>query len=64
MTITTGLMRMVGLAFPRAAFKLAMAILEQVGRRLNAADERYVHSLNIVSALAAESTVMSREQVA
>lgn len=64
MTITTGLMRMVGLAFPRAAFKLSMAILELVGRRLHDADERYVHSLNIVSALAAESTVMSQERVA
>jgi len=64
MSVTTGLMRMVGLAFPRAAFKLAMAVLDLVGRRLHAADERYVHSLNIVSALAAESTVMSEVQVA
>ena len=64
MTVTTGLMRMLGLAFPRPAFKLSMAILELVGRRVHDADERYEHSLSIVSALAAESTVMVQERVA
>jgi CRP-like cAMP-binding protein len=64
MAITTGLLRMLGHSSPRAAFKLAMAVLELAGRRLRDSNQRYVDSLDIVSALAAGSTVMSEQQVA
>lgn len=64
MAITTGLIRMLGHASPRAAFKLAMAVLELAGQRLQASNQRYVDSLNIVSALSAGSTVMSAHQMA
>ncbi len=64
LVITTGLMRMLGHAAPRAAFKLAMAVLDLAGRRLRASNRRYEDSLNIVSALSAGSTVMSAQQVA
>jgi len=64
MTVTTGLMRMLGESSPRAAFKLAMAVLELAGGRLRVANQRYVDSLNIVSALSAGVTVMTEEQAA
>ncbi len=64
MTITTALLRILGLSAPRAAFKLTMAVLELVGARLRSANQRYMDSLNIVSALAAGGTVMTEQQVA
>lgn len=64
MTITTGLVKMLGHAAPRAGFKLAMALLDIAGRRLRAADQRYSDSINIVSALAADGTVMMEQKVA
>ena len=64
MSISTALLRMLGLSAPRAAFKLTMAVLELVGRRLRSVNQRYVDSLHIVSALSAERTVMSAGCVA
>ena len=56
--ITSSLLRMLGSESPRAAFKLVLAVLELVGKRLRLANRRYVDSLGIVSALASEGSVM------
>jgi len=64
MTITNGLVRMLGHTSPRAGFKLAMALLDIAGTRLRAADRRYSDSIHIVSALAADGTVMMEQKVA
>jgi CRP-like cAMP-binding protein len=58
--ITMSLMKMFAVESPSAAFKLAVAVLEVVGRRLRASNRRYTDSLAIVSALASEGTVMER----
>jgi len=58
--ITSGLLRMIAAESPRAAFKLVLAVLELVGKRLRTANRRYVDSLGIVSALASEGSVMKQ----
>ena len=55
---TGGLLRIIAAESPRAAFKLVLAVLELVGKRLRTANRRYVDSLGIVSALAAEGSVV------
>lgn len=56
--ITGSLLRLIANESPRAAFKLVLAVLELVGKRLRTANRRYVDSLGIVSALATEGGVM------
>ncbi len=56
--ITNSLLRIIAAESPRAAFKLVLAVLELVGKRLRTANRRYVDSLGIVSALASEGSVM------
>ena len=56
--ITSSLLRLIAAESPRAAFKLVLAVLELVGKRLRTVNRRYVDSLGIVSALAAEGSVM------
>ncbi len=56
--ITNSLLRIIAAESPRAAFKLVLTVLELVGKRLRTANRRYVDSLGIVSALAAEGSVM------
>lgn len=62
--ITMSLMRMFAVESPSAAFKLAIAVLEVVGRRLRAQNRRYSDSLAIVSALSAGGTVMESSPMA
>jgi CRP/FNR family transcriptional regulator, cyclic AMP receptor protein len=56
--ITMGLLRMFSAESPNAAFKLTLAVLEAVGRRLRAANRKYLDTLAIVSALASNGTIM------
>ena len=61
MKITMNLLQMFSAESPGAAFKLTMAVLEVVGRRLRASNRRYLDCLTIVSALAHEGTIMLPE---
>ena len=59
--ITIGLLRMFSAESPGAAFKLTMALLEVVGRRLRVANRKYLDTLAIVAVLSAEGTIMLPE---
>jgi CRP-like cAMP-binding protein len=59
--ITLGLLKMFSAESPAAAFKLTLAVMEVVGRRLRVANRKYLDTIGIVSALAAEGTVMIPE---
>jgi CRP-like cAMP-binding protein len=64
MTITTGLMQMLGLAHPRTAFKLAMALLDLADRRFCAKEEHRPAGLTVVPAPVPGRTVGINQQVA
>ncbi|MEQ1852909.1 MAG: cyclic nucleotide-binding domain-containing protein [Chthoniobacteraceae bacterium] len=64
MTITTGLMRMLGLAYPRTAFKLAMGVLELATQPLSATDEWNATPPNPLPAPGPGGTVMAGQRVA
>lgn len=59
MRISVGLMQRFAAESPVAAFKLNMAVLEILGRRLRESNSRYTESLAIISALSEEGTVMN-----
>ena len=59
--VSIGLLRMFAAESPGAAFKLTMALLEVVGRRLRVANRKYLDTLSIVAALSAEGTIMLPE---
>lgn len=59
--VSIGLLRMFAAESPGAAFKLTMALLEVVGRRLRVANRKYLETLSIVAALSAEGTIMLPE---
>jgi CRP-like cAMP-binding protein len=64
MTITTGLMRMLGLAYPRTAFKLAMAMLELATQPLPATDGCHATPLNMLPTPGTLGTAMAAQRVA
>ena len=59
MRISVQLMQRFAAESPIAAFKLNMAVLEILGRRLRESNSRYTESLAIISALSEDGTVMN-----
>ena len=57
--ISVGLMQRFSAESHVAAFKLNIAVLEILGRRLRESNGRYMESLAIISALAEEGTIMN-----
>lgn len=61
MKISVGLMQRFAAESPVVAFKLNIAVLEILGRRLRESNGRYLESLAIISALSEGGTVMNQE---
>ena len=61
MKINIGLLLMFSAESPTAAFKLTMALLEVVGRRLRTANRKYLETLALVSVLSEGASIMTPE---